>query len=485
MLPMRKSGISVALAGLGLCASGLVSAQTFTTVFSFDGSDGSHPLGLVQGGDGNFYGTTQASDGTIFKITPGGTLTTLFTLDGLQKNSGESPEAGLIQGIDGNFYGTTSAGGANGDGTVFKITPSGTLTTLHSFDGTDGFSPIAGLIQGTDGNFYGTTQYGGANSCTDVGGAVYSCGTIFKITPSGSLTTLHNFDGTDGELPEAALVEGTDGNFYGTTYAGGADQACNDPTGCGTVFKITPGGKFATLHSFVYPTDGILPRAGLVQGTDGNFYGTNSSGGVNEGICQFDCGTLFKISPGGTFTTLHSFDGTDGDVPTAPLVQATDGNFYGTTLGGGANGDGTVFRITPSGALTTLHSFDNTDGRLPNSLIQDTSGTLHGTTESGASGIGKYHRCTGICGTVFSVSVGLSPFVEAQPGSGKVGAAVKILGTDLTGATSVSFNDTAAKFTVVSSSDITTTVPTGATTGEVKVVTPSGTLSSDVLFMVP
>jgi uncharacterized repeat protein (TIGR03803 family) len=136
-------------------------------------------------GDGNFYGTTQASDGTIFKITPGGTLTTQFTLDGLQKNSGESPEAGLIQGIDGNFYGTTSAGGANGDGTVFKITPSGTLTTLHSFDGTDGFSPIAGLIQGTDGNFYGTTQYGGANSCTDVGGAVYSCGTIFKITPSG------------------------------------------------------------------------------------------------------------------------------------------------------------------------------------------------------------------------------------------------------------------------------------------------------------
>ena len=160
MFPMRKSGISVVLAVLGLCASGSVSAQTFTTVFNFDGSDGSHPLGLVQGSDGNFYGTTQALDGTIFNITPSGTQTTLFTLDGLQKNSGESPEAGLIQGTDGNFYGTTSAGGANGDGTVFKITPSGTLTTLHSFDGTDGFSPIAGLIEGTVGNFYGTTQYG-------------------------------------------------------------------------------------------------------------------------------------------------------------------------------------------------------------------------------------------------------------------------------------------------------------------------------------
>jgi uncharacterized repeat protein (TIGR03803 family) len=148
----------------------LVSAQTFTTVFSFDGSDGSHPLGLVQGGDGNFYGTTQASVGTIFKITPGGTLTTLFTLDGLQKNSGESPEAGLIQGIDGNFYGTTSAGGANGDGTVFKITPSGTLTTLESFDGTDGAYSEAAPAQDTNGTFYGTTDEVG----TDGQGTVFS-----------------------------------------------------------------------------------------------------------------------------------------------------------------------------------------------------------------------------------------------------------------------------------------------------------------------
>jgi uncharacterized repeat protein (TIGR03803 family) len=480
--PTRTSRISMMSAVLWLCASGSLAAQTFTTVFSFDGADGSFPLGLVQATDGNLYGTTQASDGTIFKIAPSGTVTTLYSF---AEGSGVTPAAGLIQGTDGNFYGTTEEGGANGAGTVFKITPGGTVTTLHSFDNRDGLFPLAGLIQGTDGNFYGTTQYGGANSCSDVGGQVFTCGTIFKITPSGTLTTLHSFDGTDGELPEASLVQGADGNFYGTTYAGGADGACNDPTGCGTVFKITPGGTLTMLHSFVYPTDGILPLAGLIQGADGNFYGTNSSGGVNEGNCQYDCGTVFKITPAGTFTALHSFEATDGDGPAGALVQATDGNFYGTTLGGGANGDGTVFQMTPSGTLATLHSFDNTDGRNPNALIQDTSGTLYGTTARGASTIGKYHRCTGVCGTVFSVSVGLSPFVEAQPGSGKVGAAIKILGTDLTGSTSVSFNGTAAKFTVVSSSEITTSVPADASTGEVEVVTPSATLSSNVPFRVP
>ena len=231
--------------------------------------------------------------------------------------------------------------------------------------------------------------------------------------------------------------------------------------------------------------DGINPTAALIQATDGNFYGTNSSGGVNEGVCQFDCGTVFKITPRARSRRCTASTARTATVPAAALVQATDGNFYGTTLGGGANGYGTVFQMTPSGTLTTLHSFDNTDGSNPNALIQDTSGTLYGTTESGASTIGKYHRCTGVCGTVFSLSVGLGPFVEAQPSSGMVGAAVKILGTNLTGATSVSFNGTAASFTVVSSSEITATVPSGATTGEVKVVTPGGTLSSNVSFLVP
>jgi uncharacterized repeat protein (TIGR03803 family) len=299
------------------------------------------------------------------------------------------------------------------------------------------------------------------------------------------VTTLHTFGAvesfgvsTDGEAPLAALVQGADGNFYGTTNEGGTNHACDN--GCGTVFKITPGGTLTTLSSFVnYPSDGINPTAAPIQGTDGNFYGTNSSGGVN-----FD-GTVFKITPSGTLTALHSFDGTDGDGFAAALVEATDGNFYGTTLGGGAHGYGTVFQMTASGTLTTLHSFDNTDGKNPNALIQDTSGTLYGTTPSGAGVIGKYHRCSVICGTVFSLSVGLGPFVKTQPASGAVGVAVNILGTSLTGATSVTFSGTAAKFTVVSSSEITTIVPTGATTGEVKVVTPGGTLSSNLFFQVP
>jgi uncharacterized repeat protein (TIGR03803 family) len=428
------------LAGLWLCASGPLPAQTFTTVFSFNGSNGSIPLGLVQATDGNLYGTTQLADGTIFKITPSGTLTTLFAFNGLG-NSPALPKAGLVQGTDGNFYGTTEVGGSTsiicplgaGCGTVFKITPGGTLTTLHSFDKSDGGNPVAGLIQGTDGNFYGTTEYGGAKSCVDGSGINIGCGTIFKITPSGTLTTLHSFDNTDGSVPVGRLVQGTDGNFYGTTNQGGANGACSD------------------------------------------------------GSVGSRCGTVFKITPGGTLTTLSRFDNypTDGVSPVAGLIQATDGNFYGTTYAGGANGYGTVLQMTPSGTLTTLHSFDNADGRNPTALIRDTSGTLYGTTASGASVIGKYHRCSGVCGTVFSVSVGLGPFVEARPGSVKVGAAINILGTDLTGATSVTFNGTAAKFTVVSSSEITTTVPTGATTGEVKVITPGGTLLSNVSFRVP
>jgi uncharacterized repeat protein (TIGR03803 family) len=315
-------------------------------------------------------------------------------------------------------------------------------------------------------------------------------GTLFKITPSGTLTTLYNFCSqsgcADGQFP-GALVQGTDGNLYGTTGAGGA-AACSG--GCGTIFKITTTGTLTTLHSFDL-TDGVDPDGGLIQGTDGNFYGTTYAGGANNNSnCRVGtCGAVFKITPAGTLATLHSFDYTDGANPIAGLIQATDGNFYGTTGGGGnctnfGGGCGTVFKSTATGTLTTLHSFDKTDGAFPTGrLVQDTNGTFYGTTFQGGNIV--YHYCGGSCGTIFSLSVGLGPFVETQPASGAVGAAVNILGTSLTGATSVTFNGTAAKFTVVSSSEITTAVPAGATTGEVKVVTPSGTLSSNVSFKVP
>jgi uncharacterized repeat protein (TIGR03803 family) len=199
-------------------------------------------------------------------------------------------------------------------------------------------------------------------------------------------------------------------------------------------------------------------------------YGTTIGGGTAG------YGTVFQTTTGGRVTTLHSFDGTDGKEPIGALVLGTDGNLYGTTALGGANGYGTVFQITPSGALATIHSFDYTDGDGPYAgLLQATNGTFYGTTYSaGADGYG----------TVFSLSAGLGPFVKTLPAAGKVGSTVEILGTDLTGATSVTFNGTAASFTVVSAAEISTSVPAGATTGTVQVVTPGGTLSSNVAFQV-
>jgi uncharacterized repeat protein (TIGR03803 family) len=278
------------------------------------------------------------------------------------------------------------------------------------------------------------------------------------------------------EVPFAGLVQATNGDLYGTAAGGGA-------YGGGTVFKMTPSGKLTTLYSFCAQagcTDGANPSAGLVQATNGDFYGTTAGGGA----CS-TCGTVFKITPSGTLTTLYSFCSqsgcTDGSYPAAGLVQATNGDLYGTTFsGGGATNSGTAFKITPSGDLTTLHSFcaqsGCTDGNYPGAgLVQATNGTLYGTTSGGGANN---------LGTIFSLSVGLGPFVETQTTVGKVGAAVKILGTDLSGATSVSFNGTAAVFTVVSPSLITTTVPAGATTGKVEVVTPSGTLSTYVPYRV-
>jgi uncharacterized repeat protein (TIGR03803 family) len=409
--------------------------QAFTTLVSFNGTDGENPVAApVQATDGNLYGTTWnggTSDlGTVFKTTPAGALTTLYSFcsQGVYPEcaDGDNPEAGLVQTTNGYLYGTTSGGGAHNGGTVFKITPSGALTTLYSFcaqsNCTDGSYPYAGLVQAADGNLYGTTSGGGA----------HNGGTVFKITPSGALTTPYSFcaqsNCTDGSYPYAGLVQATNGYLYGTTSGGGAHNR-------GTVFKITPSGALTTLHSFCPESgcaDGAAPYVGLVQGTDGNFYGITDYGGANA--CAY-----------------------------------------------GVGGCGTIFRITPSGTLTTLYTFCSqtncTDGGYPAGLVQATNGDLYGATTEDGTNRGY--------GTVFGLYVGLTPFVETQPTSGGVGATVKILGTSLTGATGVSFNGAAAVFTVVSPSLITTTVPAGATTGEVQVVTPSGTLSSNLPFRVP
>ena len=380
-------------------------AQTLTTLVNFDGSNGDSPSALIQATDGNFYGTTNGGGayyiyGTIFKMTPSGTLTTLYSFCPQPEPycaDGASPDAGLLQATDGNFYGITAQGGTrNNAGTVFKITPSGTVTTLYSFcpqyPCIDGDTPGGGLMQATDGNLYGAAGMGG----------VYNNGTLFKITPSGTLTTLYNFcpqyNCAGGASPNGPLLQGSDGNLYGTTYQGGLSILY------GTVFKVTLAGALTKLYDFCSQpncTDGSNPNGGLVQATDGNFYGTTSAGGASGG------GTVFRISPSGVLTTLYSFcyppNCPDGSGPGGGLVQATDGNFYGTSgIGGGAQNDGTVFKLTPAGTLTTLHSFDETDGARPmGGLLQATDGNLYGTTSSGGPYPGD--------GTVFRLSAALSP----------------------------------------------------------------------------
>jgi len=464
-------------------------AQTFTTLFSFSlSSEGVGPAAvLTQGTDGNLHGTTTAggadNEGTIFEITPSGTLTSLYSFcsDG-NCATGETPYATLVQASNGDFYGTTYQGGAHYYGTVFEISPAGELTTLYSFcsltNCADGETPYAGLVQSTSGNFYGTTFEGGvsANCSKEYPG----CGTIFEITPQGSLTTAYTFcsqaNCADGAFPVAGLIQAANGSFYGATSQGGAN-------GRGTIFELTSTGKFTSLYSFCSQTDcadGQGPQASLVQATNGNFYGTTAGGGANC-ISQGGCGTVFEITSAGKLTTLYSFcaqaNCADGEDPVG-LVQASNTKLYGTTYGADGGSPGTIFSITPAGKFELLYTFCSqfncTDGEHPDAgLLVDTDGLLYGTTSMGDG-----------FGTAFSLSAGIAPFIEARPASGKVGASVTILGTNLSGATAVTFHGTSAAFNVVSPSEISATVPTGATSGVVEVNLPSGTLKSNVIFRV-
>jgi uncharacterized repeat protein (TIGR03803 family) len=465
-------------------------AQTFSTLVDFDESNGSLPQSvLVQGFDGNFYGTTATGGtegyGTVFKVTPEGTLTTLYNFcsDLGNCSDGASPTGPLAQGRDGNFYGMTFFGGSAQQGTIFKVTPDGTLTTIYNFCSRTNCSPNVsgagdgGLVQAASGDFYGMSS-GGANNG----------GTIFRVTPSGLLKTLYSFcalaNCADGAYPKGTLVQARDGNLYGTTFDGGVFGSASNG---GTIFEITPDGALTTLYSFCAQmncTDGEQPYGSLIEAKDGNFYGTTSSGGTND-----FSGTVFRITPQGTLSTIYSFcvtpDCSDGNSPMGSLMQATNGDFYGTTLGGGGSDRsevGTIFKITSAGKLTTLHVFhrSHTDGQEPwAGLMQATNGNFYGSTQNGG-----LLDCTNRCGILYTLATELGPFVKTQPTFGKVGTSVIILGTDLTSATSVTFNGTAAVFSIVSATEITTTAPAGATSGAVEVVAPSGTLSSNVAFAV-
>ena len=347
------------------------SSRAAMTLYSFtNGVDGSQPYaGLALGNDGNFYGTCfdggSNGFGSIFKSSPNGAFTPLYSFD---YGDGENPTAGLTLGSDGNFYGTTFGGGTNLTyGTVFQVSTNGAFNSLYSFtNGSDGANPYGGLMQAGNGAFYGTTLGGGAGNF----------GTVFQITSAGALSPLYYFtNGVDGSQPRATLTVGGGGTLLGTAYAGGSQ-------GQGVVFSIATSGAFIPLHSFNGVSDGANPVGQLLRAANGLFYGTTSAGGTNS------AGTVFQITKGGAFNVIYSFTGgSDGAFPVAGLAQGSDGNLYGTTYGGGSSGAGGIFKITLQGVLTPLYDFtggsDGGSSFATPAIGND--GNFYGTTQLGGA----------------------------------------------------------------------------------------------------
>lgn len=477
---------------------GAPAATTFTSIADFGNGNGEYPNPpLAQGLDGNVYGTTQLgpwpTNGFGFKMTPTGVFSLFDYSCTANYCTGEKPYTGLVLATDGNFYGTTYEGGDGAyryshygsyyGGTIVQLNPQGGLSTIYSFcslvacdDGDDPYY-LSPLIQGSDGNLYGVTYSGG----------LYNLGTVFSVTTGGTLTTLHSFASTEGNSPGGGLVQATDGNYYGTTQSGGSGANCTYDGGCGTIFKITAEGTLTTIYNFCEQlncTDGYLPRGSLIQAADGNLYGITFYGGTYKTDSP-TYGTVFKITTAGELTTLYNFcslaDCADGYPPTG-IMQATDGHFYGATYwGGGSYAVGTLFKLTSAGVLTTLHTFcpkggtHCADGTMPAAPMEATDGNFYGVT--GEGGLNNH-------GIAYKLSAGLPEFVEAVNASGAVGSSVIILGTNMTGASSVTFNGIKATFTQVSKTEITATVPNGASTGPIVVTTPKAILTSNKKFQV-
>jgi uncharacterized repeat protein (TIGR03803 family) len=433
-------------------------AQKVTTLYSFSGEGGSgNPELMVpaQGRDGRLYGTTygpSGGSGTIFKITVSGTATSLYSFG----SDGVNPAAGLTLASDGNFYGTTSAGGGSNNGVLFKVTPSGAYTVLHEFSGgSDGARPFAPPIEASDGNLYGTTL-------SPIGSGA---STVYRYSRQSGFSSLYTFDQAHGQYVASALIQGSDGNLYGTAEKGGTNSN-------GTIFKLSTAGVILWSYSFPGGSGGSSPVAGLIQASDGNFYGTTFAGGNALGI-----GTIYRLDQDGNVVVVYTFQSnTDGSNPEAGLVQGTDGNLYGTTLGGGAHKLGTLFKVSLSGTHTKLYDFGGSGQQPLAAPLQHTNGEFYGTTFLGG---------TAGVGTVYSLDMGLGPFISFVRATGKVGQTAQILSQGLTGSTIVTFNGVkATTFKVVSDTYMTAVVPMGATTGPVVVTTPSGTLTSNVNFRI-
>jgi uncharacterized repeat protein (TIGR03803 family) len=338
----------------------------------------------------------------VFKLTPSGTQTLVHPFVGSGKpglHDGDWPWAGLVMDKRGNFYGTTSAGGSSNAGTVFKLGPTGKETVLYSFKGyADGNEPEDNLILDNEGNLYGTTFYGGTG--TGCGVPDGGCGTVFEVTQAGTETVLYSFGvgAADGNFPTSGLVRDAEGNLYGTTAYGGLVNGSYCPVGCGTVFKLSSTGTKTTLYSFTGNADGSDPQGSLLLDAQGNLYGTTVGGGTFGAGCGDGCGTVFKVTAAGTETVIHSFTGgADGSGPFSGLIRDAKGNFYGTTRDGGSVGAGTVYKLTPAGTETILYDFAGSgNGFSPwSGLVMDAEGNLYGTTAyGGAYGYGTVFEVT-------------------------------------------------------------------------------------------
>jgi uncharacterized repeat protein (TIGR03803 family) len=434
-------------------------AQSYKVLVNFNEAPPSMPSAGVIAQSRGGYMLTMASaveewpvPGVAFRISTSGDLTVLHQFDG---TDGAFPAAGLTLARNGRFYGTTAGDGTASFGKIFEMTPDGIVKTLHEFAGnTDGGSPEAPPIQSLYGDFYGTTFGSGDGTHP---------GTVYKIDSSGDFTPLHAFTGPDGSNPFGPLVQATNYWFYGTTLNGGTH-------GLGTIFRISHSGEFEVLFNFD-GANGSAPYAGLIQANDGNFYGVTAAGGAHFS------GVVFRMTPTHQVTVLHDFTGgADGANASGELVQATDGNLYGTTSEGGAFGWGVLFGINPTtGHFSTLHSFDLSNGGSPLGLIQHTNGFLYGDTVSGG---------TGFRGVFYRFDLGLPPFVTYLPCYGRVGMTADILGQYFTADTQVFFNGVRAQVTRVEPTYMRVVVPDGATSGFITVTTTKGTLKSNKEFLV-
>lgn len=358
------------------------------------------PNGLMLASNGNLYGTTEFGSlsnytgaGTIFTVDTNDHFSTVVAFNGV---NGFGPLAALVEDTNGNFYGTTAFGGTNDAGNIFELTAGGTVTNVYSFDTNNGSNLATTLVPGTNGDLYGVTAAAGA----------YGQGSIFMLSPEGSFTNLYSFTGgADGGAPTGTLLLAGDGNFYGLTTSGLTNTN-------GGIFKLAADGTVTNLYQFTGGADGYAPVGALVQGTDGELYGATEHNTIRN--FQF-YGTIFKVSSNGAFSTLYALNYTDGAYPHAGLIQGSDGNFYGTTYSGAYDANGTLFRITPAGTISTLLAFDGfNDGAHPASaLVEGVNGALYGTTTADGPG-GR--------GTVFRLDFASAPQITSQPVNQTVGA---------------------------------------------------------------